>query len=353
MALIDEPRAVRHGDELDVAKVDAYLRALDPSLEGPLEIAQYPGGASNLTYLLRYPTRELVLRRPPFGHKAKSAHDMTREATLMSQLKPVYPYVPGIVAICKDTQVLGTEFFVMERVRGIIPRKDLPRELVLDAAQTRTLCLNVIDRLIELHQVDYQAAGLASLGKGEGYTERQIKGWSDRYRRARTEDVGDFEPVMAWLASHMPAHDVASCLIHNDFRFDNVVLDAQDPLRVIGVLDWEMATIGDPLMDLGNTLAYWIEAGDDATSMATRRQPTHLPGMLTRAEVTAYYAKQTGMKVDNFAFYELYGLFRLAVIAQQIYYRFFHKQTDNPEFAGFGDIVRYLERRCNAQIAAC
>ena len=351
MALIDQPRAVRAGEELDAEKVDAYLRQVDPSLSGPLEIAQYPGGASNLTYLLRYPERELVLRRPPFGHKAKSAHDMTREAHVMAALKPSYPYVPAVVAICQDPAVLGVDFFVMERIRGIIPRKDLPKELSLDAAQTRTLCLNVIDRLIELHQVNYQAAGLSALGKGEGYAERQIRGWTDRYRRARTEDVGDFESVMAWLAANMPAQDVASCLIHNDYRFDNVVLDPQDPLRVIGVLDWEMATIGDPLMDLGNTLAYWVEARDDETRMLTRRQPTHLPGMLTRSEVIDYYATQTGLRVDNFDFYEVYGLFRLAVIAQQIYYRFFHKQTNNPEFAGFGDVVRYLEQRCQAQIA--
>ncbi len=364
MALIDQPRAVRAGEELDAVKVDAYLRQIEPALEGlegPLEIAQYPGGASNLTYLLRYPQRELVLRRPPFGHKAKSAHDMMREAQVMAALKPHYPYVPQVVAICKDPAVLGADFFVMERLRGIIPRKDLPKELVLDSAQTRTLCLNVIDRLIELHQVDYQAAGLSALGKGEGYVERQISGWSDRFRRARTEDVGDFEAVMAWLANHMPSHHAASCLIHNDYRFDNVVLDPDDPLRVIGVLDWEMATIGDPLMDLGNTLAYWVEAGDDETRMLTRRQPTHLPGMLTRKEVIEYYGQKMGLPIDSdgadgaagpagFAFYEVYGLFRLAVIAQQIYYRFFHKQTDNPEFAGFADIVRYLEQRCRTQI---
>jgi len=351
MARIDEPRAVRRGEELDVERVDAYLRNVDPSLTGPVEIAQYPGGASNLTYLLRYPQREVVLRRPPFGHKAKSAHDMTREAKLMAALKPVYPYVPQVLAICDDPGVIGAEFFVMERLRGIIPRKDLPSDLTFDVAQTRALCLSVIDRLIELHQVDYQTAGLSMLGKGEGYAQRQVKGWSDRYRRARTEDVGDFEDVMGWLAQHLPQRAMASCIIHNDYRFDNVVLDPEEPLRVIGVLDWEMATIGDPLMDLGNTLAYWVEAGDDETRMATRRQPTHLAGMLTRREVVDYYSRKTGTEINDFRFYEIYGLFRLAVIAQQIYYRFFHKQTDNPEFAGFGDIVRYLEQSCRAQIA--
>jgi len=350
MTMIDQPRAVRAGEELDVARVDAYLRSIAPELEGTPEIAQFPGGASNLTYLLRYENRELVLRRPPFGHKAKSAHDMTREAELMAALAPVYPYVPKVFAICRDPEVLGTDFFVMERIRGLIPRRDLPRGLVLDAAQARTLCLNMLDRMIELHLIDYRGTKLAQLGKGEGYTERQIRGWSDRYRRARTPDVGDFEPVMAWLAAEMPPNDVASCLIHNDYRFDNVVLDEHDPLRVVGVLDWEMATLGDPLMDLGNTLAYWVEAGDDATSHQVRRQPTHLPGMLTRREVIEYYGEKTGFRTDNFGFYEVYGSFRLAVIAQQIYYRFFHRQTDNPEFEGFGNIVRYLEQRCLASI---
>jgi len=350
MTLIDEPRAVRAGDELDLGQVDAYLRGVDATLEGTPEIAQFPGGASNLTYSVRYANRDLVLRRPPFGHKAKSAHDMTREAELMAALAPVYPYVPKVFAICRDQTVLGADFFVMERIRGIIPRRDLPRGLTLDASQARTLCLSVIDRLIELHLIDYRATKLAQLGKGDGYTERQIRGWSERYRRARTPDVGDFEPVMAWLAEHMPERDVATCLIHNDYRFDNVVLDERDPMRVIGVLDWEMATLGCPLMDLGNTLAYWIEANDDATSQQIRRQPTHLPGMLTRGEVLDYYAERTGFRVDSFDFYMVYGLFRLAVIAQQIYYRFFHKQTDNPEFASFGDIVRYLEQRCLASI---
>ncbi len=348
--MIDQPRAVRAGDELDLGRVDAYLRALDPSLEGAPEVAQFPGGASNLTYSVRYANRDLVLRRPPFGHKAKSAHDMTREAELMAALAPVYPFVPKVVAICRDPGVIGADFFVMERIRGIIARRDLPAGLTLDASQARALCLNVLDRLIELHLIDYRETKLITLGKGDGYTERQIRGWSERYRRARTPDVGDFEPVMAWLAARMPERDVATCLIHNDYRFDNVVLDEHDPMRVVGVLDWEMATLGDPLMDLGNTIAYWTEAGDDETSQQIRRQPTHLPGMLTRKEVQAYYAERTGFHVENFDFYMVYGLFRLAVIAQQIYYRYFHKQTDNPEFAGFGDIGRYLEQRCLALV---
>jgi aminoglycoside phosphotransferase (APT) family kinase protein len=346
-SFVDRAKAVRPGEELDVEKVAAYLRGIDASLEGTPVVTQFPGGASNLTYLLAYPSgRELVLRRPPFGHRAKSAHDMLREARVMKALKPVYPYVPNVVAVCDDASVLDADFFVMDRIRGIIPRTNLPKGMTLSREDTRVLCRNVLDRMIELHKVDYAAAGLSNLGKGEGYVARQISGWSDRYRKARTENVGDFEPVMAWLAAKMPAGEVAITIVHNDFRFDNVVLDERDPMRVIGVLDWEMATLGDPLMDLGNSLAYWIEPGDDPFRQLTRRQPTHLPGMFSRAEVVEYYGQQTGMRVDNFDFYEVYGLFRLAVIIQQIYYRFHHGQTKNPEFGTYYALTQWLEKHC-------
>ena len=342
---------MRSGEELDLEKVAAYLARVDPSLEGLPELTQFPGGASNLTYLLSYPSgRELVLRRPPFGHKAKSAHDMMREARVMRALAPVYQYVPRVVAMCDDPSVLDAEFFVMERIRGIIPRTNLPKGMTLDPAATRQLCLSVIDRLVELHQVDPASAGLSNLGKGEGYVERQITGWSDRYRKARTPNVGDFEQVMAWLAAKRPPREVAIRVIHNDFRFDNVVLDP-DPQRVIGVLDWEMATLGDPLMDLGNSLAYWVQADDEPFRQLTRRQPTHLPGMLSRAEMIKYYGEKAGFRVDNFDFYEVYGLFRLAVIAQQIYYRYHHGQTQNPEFASYFGVTQYLEKLCQARIA--
>lgn len=350
--LLDKAVAVRQGEELDLARVDAFLKAKIPGLQGSPEPEQFPGGASNLTYLLHYADRDLILRRPPFGHRAKSAHDMLREAKIMSALKPVYPYVPEVLAICDDPAVMDADFYVMQRIPGIIPRSNLPKGMTLTPEETRALCLSVIDKLIELHLVDYKAAGLDTLGKGGGYVKRQIDGWSDRYRKARTPDVNDFETVMAWLQAKMPAQDIATTLIHNDFRFDNVILNPDNPQQVIGVLDWEMATLGDPLMDLGNTLAYWAQADDDATMQLMRRQPTHLPGMLTRDEVVAYYGEKTGFKVDNFDFYTIYGLFRLAAILQQIYYRFYHGQTKNPAFAPFGQMVNYLESRCLRLIEA-
>ena len=350
--LLDQPGVVRSGEELDVAKIDAFLKAQIGDLQGTPEINQFAGGASNLTYMLHYPQRDLILRRPPFGHRAKSAHDMLREANIMTALKPVYPYVPNVLATCSDPEVMDCDFYVMERIRGIIPRQNLPEGLNLSVEDTRKLCLSVIDKMIELHQVDYKAAGLESLGKGEGYVARQIDGWSDRFRKAKTDDVVDFESVMAWLKAKMPAKDVATCIIHNDFRFDNVVLNPDNPFEVIGVLDWEMATLGDPLMDLGNTLAYWVQADDDQTFQMMRRQPTNAPGMLTRQEVIDYYGEKTGYKVENFDFYTIYGLFRLAVIVQQIYYRYYHGQTKNKAFATFGFITNYLDQRCKQLIEA-
>lgn len=352
--LLDKAGRVREGEELDIARVDAFLKRnmAGDGLGGEPQVRQFPGGASNLTYLLSYPGRDVILRRPPFGHKAKSAHDMLREARVMQALKPVYPYVPEVLAICDEQDVMGCDFFVMERIAGIIPRQDLPAGLSLSKAETRELCLSVIDRLIELHDIDPSASGLESLGRGEGYVRRQIEGWSDRYRKARTPDAADFETVMGWLEAHMPAGESAIRVIHNDFRFDNVVLDPAAPSRVIGVLDWEMATLGDPLMDLGNSLAYWVQADDDPAFLAMRRQPTHLPGMLTRDEVVAYYAGRTGLKAQDMRFYLVYGLFRLAVIVQQIYYRYAQRQTKNEQFAGFGKVARYLEKRCLAVLDA-
>ena len=346
---------VRREDAFDVPAVASWLRKQDleatlaAELEGEPEVRQFSGGASNLTYLLRFPGRDLILRRPPAGQKARGAHDMRREFTIQSRLRPAYPYVPRMVAFCDDESVVGSDFYVMERVEGTILGRDLPPGLDLSEQQVRGLCTSVLDRLVELHSVDAEKAGLGDLGRGQGYVGRQVLGWSERFRRARTDDVGDFEDVMAWLDAHRP-DDVASCVIHNDYRFDNVVLD--EDLEVVAVLDWEMATLGDPLMDLGGALAYWVQADDDEVFAQFRRQPTHLPGMLTRAEVVDYYTARMGLSVtpEQWTFYEVFGLFRLAVIAQQIYYRFHHGQTTNEAFAMFLPAVQYLEQRCKERI---
>ncbi len=348
--LTDQGGPVRAGEALDAAAVTAWLLPHLPDLAGQPEVTQYAGGASNWTYRLRYANHDLILRRPPAGTRAKSAHDMAREFRVQQALKPVFPWVPNLVALCQDEAVLGVDFYVMERIAGLIPRARMPRGLVLSPDQARQLCLNWVDKLAELHAVDTAIPALAALGKGAGYAQRQIAGWSDRYEKARTWNVPSYAGVRAWLRDHTPA-DVAPCVIHGDWRLDNVVLDPAEPARIIGVLDWEMATLGDPLMDLGNALAYWVQADDGWILRTTRRQPSHLPGMLTRREIVARYLAQTGRTVDNWAFYEVYGLFRLAVIAQQIYYRYHHKQTRNPAFRNFWLIVNYLHWRCRRVIA--
>jgi aminoglycoside phosphotransferase (APT) family kinase protein len=343
MSVLDRSAGVREGEELDAAAVGEYLRGHIPGLRGTPVIQQFRGGASNLTYEVAFADRSFVLRRPPFGTKAKSAHDMRREFTIQKALKPHFLYVPEMIAYCDDPSVIGSDFYVMEKLTGIIPRANLPRELTLSEPEVRELCRNVLDTLIELHRIDPAVAG--DVGKGAGYVRRQIEGWSDRYRRARTENVGDCETVMQWLAANI-RDEVRLCVVHNDFRFDNVVLDPQQPTRVIGVLDWEMATIGDPLMDLGNSLAYWIEPADPEFLQMTRRQPTTLPGMMTRDEIVQTYCERMGLGEVQFAFYRIYGLFRLAVIAQQIYYRYHHGQTKNPDFASYHALVNFLEQYC-------
>ncbi len=344
MSVIDIGGNVRNGEELDDRAVGNWLIEHGEDISGPVEVTQYSGGASNWTYRLKYENADLILRRPPTGTKAKSAHDMSREYYVQRALAEYYPVVPEMVLLCQDESVIGCDFYVMKRIEGIIPRANLPKEINFDELQTRELCTNFIDKLIELHQVPYEGTELEKLGKGDGYCQRQVDGWDSRYEKAKTLNVPSFKYVRQWLKDHVPS-DSKTCVIHNDWRFDNVILDPENPSKIIGVLDWEMATLGDPLMDLGSSLAYWVEESDNAIFKATRRQPTHLKGMFTRAEVVEYYLNKTGLKTDNWTFYEVFGIFRLAVIAQQIYYRYYHKQTNNPAFKDFWIVIHALNIR--------
>ncbi|MBY6188367.1 phosphotransferase family protein [Marinobacter hydrocarbonoclasticus] len=346
---IDQAGAVREGEALDLEALMPWLTQQLSGLEGIPEVTQYGGGASNWTYCLSFANRDLILRRAPAGTKAKGAHDMGREFRLQRALKPHFDKVPQVLAHCDDPTLIGAEFYLMERLKGVIPRRRFPQGVANGPEQTRSICQSALDTLIELHQVD--TGPLAEFGKGSGYLERQIQGWSHRFRQAKTWNVGSGSGVMGYLESRMPARE-RRALIHNDYRFDNLVLSPDDPTTVIGVLDWEMATIGDPLMDLGNTLAYWVQADDDAVLRSARLQPTHLPGMLSREEVVRYYCDRTGIDCADFTFYEVYGLFRLAGIMQQIYYRYHHGQTRNPRFKRFWFFVNYLLWRCNRRIRA-
>jgi aminoglycoside phosphotransferase (APT) family kinase protein len=277
---------------------------------------------------------------------------MRREYTIQSALAPVFPYVAPMVGFCDDPSVMGGDFYAMGRIDGVIPRSTWPADVPLTAEQARQLCLNVVDVYAELHSIDPDAAGLGTLGRGSGYVRRQVEGWSTRYQNARTPDNPDFADVMAWLDTHQP-DDVATCVIHNDFKIDNMVFAHDDPTRVVGVLDWEMATLGDPLMDLGGALAFWIQADDSDELKMTKRVPTDMPGMITRAEVVDAYCQRMGfaMTPERWRFYEVFGLFRNAVIAQQIYYRYFHRQTTNEMYALFGPAVQVFDRRIGEVLA--
>ena len=335
---------VRQEDRFDVVAMHAWLGPLINEDVLP-EVMQFRSGASNLTYLLKYPNRELVLRKPPVGMKAVSAHDMKREFLIQSRLKPVFSLVPSMIALCEDHLIMGSDFYVMDRVVGPIFRRDIPKDIT--AQDISVMADSLINGLVQLHAVD--AAILAELNKGPGYVQRQVEGWSKRYRNALTDDVADGEKVMAWLNANRP-EDVDSCVIHGDWRIDNVVFDLEHG-RIAGVLDWELATVGDPLMDLGSALAYWVDRGDEPAFAALRRQPSDLPGMPTRAEFVARYLQLSGRRCDDFTFYEVFGLFRLAVIIQQIWARYRAGQTTNPAFAGFGDAVNTLIHRAEGKIA--
>jgi aminoglycoside phosphotransferase (APT) family kinase protein len=333
---------VREEDRFDVARMHQWLQPFI-GVDVLPEVQQFRSGASNLTYLLQYPNRELVLRKPPAGMKAASAHDMKREFLIQSRLQPVYPLVPSMIALCDDQSVMGSDFYVMERVVGDIFRRDVPEGVT--AGDVSVMADSLINGLVQLHAVD--ASILAELNKGPGYVQRQVEGWSKRYRNALTDDVPNGEKVMAWLDANR-ADDVASCVIHGDWRIDNVVFDLKQA-RIVGVLDWELATVGDPLMDLGSALAYWVDRDDEPAFAALRRQPSHLPGMPTRDEFVAKYLEKSGVRCDDFTFYEVFGLFRLAVIIQQIWARYVAGQTTNPAFAGFGDAVNTLINRAEGK----
>jgi aminoglycoside phosphotransferase (APT) family kinase protein len=344
MDFTDQPSEIRNGEELDTARVAAFIRDSIPGLSGEMTIKQFPRGHSNLTYLITIGGREMILRRPPFGTKAKTAHDMNREYRILTALNPVFSYCPRPLVYTDDASIMGCPFYLMERVSGIILRRDLPPGLDLTPQQVRQLFEKLVNVQIELHDIDYRKIGLSNFGKPQGYVERQVLGWSKRYRAARTPDAPDCELIMAWLQEHMPPDSEHPTIIHNDFKLDNAVLDKEDPTKIIGVLDWEMATIGDPLMDLGSSLAYWVESGDPPEIQAIRTIPTHLEGALSRKQMIEYYGELSGRSIEGFSFYYCFGLFRLAVIAQQIYYRYYHGQTNDERFKGLIYAVGILEK---------
>ncbi len=346
---MDEPRDVRQDERLDAEKLQGYFREHLPDFGGELVIRQFPSGHSNLTYHLSDGTREWVLRRPPHGAQAKGGHDMHREYKLLGAVHPVWGKVPKPVLYCEDPAVMAVPFYVMERVRGVVLRGSKPKVPGLTPQVLTALSGTLVDTLAEIHGIDIHATGLIDLGKPEGYIQRQVSGWAARYEKAATHDVPEMTAAAAWLQEHRPA-DGAASLIHNDFRHDNVVLSPEDLTQVVAVLDWEMATVGDPLMDLGGTLAYWVDPDDPPETHMIGLVPTTQPGSLHRRDVLERYAQVTGRDLPPMVFYYVFGLFKLAVIAQQIYYRYHHGYTKDPRFAFMIEGVKVLGRMASLAV---
>ena len=338
---LDTATSVRPGEELPVAALEAYLAKHLPDASGPLTVEQFRHGHSNLTYLLRLGDQEFVLRRPPFGNQVKSAHDMGREFRVLSKLSGVYLPAPRPYIYCDDTGVLGAPFYVMERRPGVVLRRADNPGLTIDPPTARRLSEALIDNLARLHALDYKAAGLADLGKPEGYVARQVSGWITRYANARTDPLPEMDRIAEWLTDHKPTESGAA-LVHNDYKYDNVVLDAGDLTRVVAILDWEMATVGDPLMDLGTTLGYWVEPGDPEPARAGAFGPTASPGSLTRQELVARYGDKSGRDVSGMLFYYCFGIYKIAVIVQQIYARYVRGHTRDARFARLNERVAAL-----------
>ncbi len=322
--------AVRPGEELDLAALSAWLKT-------PVEIAQFPNGHSNLVYLIRAGDREYVLRRPPLGPVPPKAHDMAREYRVLKAVHPHFPEAPRVLGLCEDPSIIGSPFFLMERRYGVVARNEIPPvEWAAIADYPRLVSEAFIDCLVRLHAVDIAIPEIGALGKPEGFVERQVRGWAERWQRAKTTETPEMDRVIEWLRDRLPPA-LAPTLVHNDFKLDNVMLRATAD-RVEAVLDWEMTTLGDPLADLGLSLCYW-------TNPATSAILTTQPGWYTRDQFVQRYAQRTGRDMTHLGYHEVLGIFKLAVILQQIYYRFHRGQTNDERFRNFDARVRSLVER--------
>ncbi len=338
----EETIEVRSGEELDWAGVEHYLRAHISDIgEGRLTVRQFPSGASNLTYLLQIGRWEGVLRRPPFGPVPPRAHDMQRESDLLTRIHPVFPLAPRPYLFCHDPAIMDVPFYVMERRTGFVLNDTFPEGYEVTPELCRRLSEAVVDTLVQIHAVDWQAADLAPFGHPAGFLERQLSGWIERFQRSQTPESPDVTSLTRWLVEHIPASP-APTLIHNDFKLNNMLLDSQDLAHPVAVLDWEMTTIGDPLFDLAISLCYWIQADDPPELRAILPTITHQPGFMTRAEIMQRYAQQSGRDLSSMQFYLTFAYFKLSVILQQIYIRWLRGQTQDQRFAIFGNRIHLL-----------
>lgn len=341
---------IRPGEELDHSTLNEYLHKHMPEARAGFAIEQFPGGHSNLTYLVRMGTAEYVLRRAPLGPVAPKAHDMAREFKVLAAVHPHFPPAPKPFLLCEDASVIGAVFYLMQRRRGVVLRAEVPAAWSANPAFPQLVSKAFLECLIQLHSVDIIKHGLISLGKPDGFVARQVKGWSERWHRSKTHSLPHMDRVMEYLHQQLPA-DGPPTLVHNDFKLDNLMLDANDPSRVEAVLDWEMTTVGDPLVDLGLTLCYW-----DPPDAEVREGPvpclTNGPGWMTREELIGQYIERTGRRLDALRYHEILGIFKLAVIVQQIYHRWHNGQTKDQRFATFHKRVHSLVEAAYEKVEA-
>jgi len=350
MTVADTTSPVRSGERFDVSKLARFMRGKLPGLMDLVEIRQFPGGHSNLTYLVKSGGHEWVLRRPPIGSTVASAHDMGREFRVLSKLHAVFPQAPEPLVFCEDASIIGAPFYMMKPIRGVVYRAQKPDDFLLTPHRVRDACYEFIETLAALHCINYQTAGLEELYKGPGYLERQLAGWEKRWAAARTGDVPEMERVLPWLKAHKPTQDYGAALIHNDYKFDNLVYDAETGTKLVGVLDWEMATVGDPLSDFAVTLTTWIEKRDELQTSVSACFMCQQTGALTREELIRIYARRTGFELDDLLWYYVLALYKGAVIIQQIYYRYHQGLTQDARFARMADVTLALARRAAAAV---
>jgi aminoglycoside phosphotransferase (APT) family kinase protein len=335
---------VRNDERFDLERLTRWLSGQTSLPDGHPEVLQFSGGKANLTYLLRFPGgEELVLRRPPLGPVAESAHDMTREHTVLSRLWAGFDKAPRAFALCDDPSVIGAPFFVMERKPGIVIRDQVPDRFGggKDPGANRALSQVVIDTLVEFHAVDAAVCGLGELGHPEGFLERQVTGWWGRWEKARHEDNPVADEVGHWLRENLPESGPPS-LLHNDWRLDNMAVSPHDPGACVAVYDWDMATRGDPLADVGTLMASWYEPGEERSSLTP--MPTTVPGWLDRGEALNRYADVSGRDLTHIDWYVVFGTWKLGVVLQQIYIRWLRGQTEDPRFEPLGEGARALFR---------
>jgi len=340
----------RPGEEVDTSRLEPYLRANLPATDGPFMLRQFGGGHANLTYLVRFGEHEYVLRRPPLGPVAASSHDMKRENRVLSRLHEVFPLAPRSYLYCADAGLIGADFHVMERRHGIVIRGDLPERWQGDKMMARRIGEMMIDTMAALHKADPARAGLGDLGRPEGYAQRQLEGWTKRWHAAKDHDIPRVDAMIAWLVKRTPVPPAAT-LLHNDFKLDNMLVGAEDPARPVAVLDWDMCTRGDPLMDLGYILNLWGEPSDPKDWLDWGAMPTWREGSPTRAEAIERYARATGFPVGHIGWYHVFGTFKMIVIVQQIYIRYLRGQTQDKRFAIFGRRVESFAEKGNVLMA--